>query len=156
MGLDMHLTGTRYLWNHDNGDAQKENEIINVFPEIKPFAEVGSLGVRKIEFDLGYWRKANAIHKWFVDNIQQGRDDCGEYYISVEELQMLLDVVNEILADKSKAPELLPTQSGFFYGNTEYDEWYWKDIEYTKELLEKITNSGEDLKGWQLQYSSSW
>jgi hypothetical protein len=156
MGLDMHLTGTRYLWNHVDGDVRKENEIINVFPEIKPFAVVGSLGVRKIEVDFGYWRKANAIHKWFVDNIQQGRDDCGEYYISVEELQMLLDVVNEILADKSKAPELLPTQSGFFYGNTEYDEWYWKDIEYTKELLEKITNSGEDLKGWQLQYSSSW
>ena len=25
---------------------------------------------------VGYWRKANAIHQWFVDNVQDGEDDC--------------------------------------------------------------------------------
>ena len=29
-----------------------------------------------IDEEVGYWRKANAIHKWFVDNVQDGNDDC--------------------------------------------------------------------------------
>ena len=27
--------------------------------------------------EVGYWRKANAIHGWFVRNVQNGKDDCG-------------------------------------------------------------------------------
>ena len=27
---------------------------------------------------IASWRKANAIHKWFVDNVQDGVDDCGD------------------------------------------------------------------------------
>lgn len=26
--------------------------------------------------EIAYWRKANAIHRWFVDNVQNGTDDC--------------------------------------------------------------------------------
>lgn len=26
--------------------------------------------------NVGYWRKANQIHRWFVDNVQDGDDDC--------------------------------------------------------------------------------
>lgn len=25
---------------------------------------------------VGYWRKANEIHNWFVENVQDGEDDC--------------------------------------------------------------------------------
>ena len=25
---------------------------------------------------VGYWRKANQIHNWFVENVQDGEDDC--------------------------------------------------------------------------------
>ena len=33
------------------------------------------------------WRKANAIHKWFVDHVQDGEDDCGRYPVSVDKLK---------------------------------------------------------------------
>ena len=36
--------------------------------------------------EVGYWRKANQIHKWFVDNVQDGVDDCGEYKVTKEQL----------------------------------------------------------------------
>ena len=69
-----------------------------------------------IEVQLMYWRKANAIHKWFVDNVQKGTDDCGTYEVSTDKLKELLDIINEILSDKSKAKSLLPTTNGFFFG----------------------------------------
>ena len=46
-----------------------------------------------------YWRKANQIHKWFVDNIQNGVDDCGEYYVSKENLEALLKKINDLFEE---------------------------------------------------------
>ena len=40
-------------------------------------------------------------------------------------------------ADKALAEDLLPTTSGFFYGSTEYDQYYWNDV---KEVNEWVTN----------------
>lgn len=158
MGLDMYLNARRYLWTYpeDGEEAQKSKAITGMFPELAPFATDRCDGVKNVTAEIGYWRKANAIHQWFVDNIQKGRDDCRDYYVEKEDLRKLLDVVNAVLADTSKAPELLPTASGFFFGSREYDEWYWQDIEYTKELLEKLLKNDDVLKGWDLYYHSSW
>ena len=158
MGLDMYLNARRYLWSYpeENEDAQKTKAISAMFPELADFASDRSNGVKNVTAEIGYWRKANAIHKWFVDNVQDGVDNCGDYYVEYEKLEELLGVVNKVLADTSKAHELLPTASGFFFGNTQYDEWYWHDIEYTKELLEKLLKNKEDLKKWDLYYHASW
>jgi hypothetical protein len=64
--------------------------------------------------------------------------------------------VNEVLEDHSKASELLPTAIGFFFGSTDYDEWYFKDLEYTKEVIGKIVDNWEALEYWDFYYSSSW
>ena len=47
---------------------------------------------------VAYWRKANAIHKWFVDRVQFGEDDC-EYHDEVTKkvLEELRDVCAEVL-----------------------------------------------------------
>ena len=37
--------------------------------------------------------------------------------------------------DIALAQRLLPTCSGFFYGSTDYDEWYFSDV---KEVLEWV------------------
>lgn len=39
--------------------------------------------------ELGYWRKANAIHLWFVREVQNANDDCGEYEVPREKLAAL-------------------------------------------------------------------
>lgn len=38
---------------------------------------------------LGYFRKHNNIHKWFVNNIQNGVDDCGRYEVSLSKIKEL-------------------------------------------------------------------
>lgn len=114
----------------------------------------GWLGI----FDgIGYWRKANAIHEWFVKNVQGGKDDCGIYEVTKEQLAELLEVCVAVKNDfsESTATRLLPTMSGFFFGSTEYDEYYWEQISYTISLLEKIINE-TDFNNEMIVYSSSW
>lgn len=115
------------------------------------------------------WRKANAVHKWFVDNVQYGKDDCGLYEVDVNDLARLHDTCKKVLestelvdaeiengktyhkgelvpimekgqklADPTVARELLPTQDGFFFGNTDYDQWYWWNLQFTVEKLGKL------------------
>lgn len=104
---------------------------------------------------IAYWRKVNAVHKWFVDNVQDGKDDCDYYEVSKENVENLLQICREVDANKDLAYELLPTQSGFLFGCTDYDEWYFDDIKETINQLEKIlkeTNFDKEM----LCYHSSW
>jgi hypothetical protein len=101
-----------------------------------------------------YWRKANAIHNWFVINVQGGEDNCKEYYVSRAQLQELLDILNRVDQNHSLADDLLPTADGFFFGDTDYQEWYYQDIKATIPVFESLL--GQDLDQWDFYYSSSW
>jgi hypothetical protein len=87
---------------------------------------------------VGYWCKANHIHKWFVDNVQGGVDDCKEYEVTGIQLEKLLMACRTVKANPEKAKEILPTYEGFFFGTTEYNEYYFEVIEETIKILEYI------------------
>jgi hypothetical protein len=150
MGLDMYLDKRTYVKQWDHIDETKQYKV-----EVTRGGEPTNIDPKKVKYiieEAGYWRKANAIHKWFVDNIQDGVDDCRDAYAERRDLQTLLDLCRIVIIDKSKAEQLLPSSSGFFFGNTEYDEWYYNDIQNTIEILEKAL---EDEDG-DYYYSSSW
>jgi hypothetical protein len=42
------------------------------------------------------------------------------------------------IKDPSVARELLPTGSGFFFGGTDYDEYYYNDLVETQKMLEEL------------------
>ena len=160
MGLDMYLTAERYLWSYpeDGPDAKIGDTIAALFPELASLDAKQDQRVKEISVQVGYWRKANQIHHWFVKNVQDGKDECQRAYVTAENLTELLGVVNAVLSasDVGSAAMLLPTGSGFFFGSTEYDEWYFKDLEYTKALLESILSNEALLKDWTIYYQSSW
>ena len=106
-----------------------------------------------VEVTCAYWRKANQIHRWFVDNVQGGNDNCGEYYVSQEQLQELLDLVKRTLAERN--PTLLSPLGGFFFGGTDIDEWYWLGLKNTQEQLERVLNLPQ-VSDLSFTYSSSW
>ena len=128
----------------------KVNEIFGVEGD-----EDGDYGAQEVTFRLAYWRKANAIHQWFVDKCQDGVDECQETFLTREQLQDLVRTCKQVLADKRKASELLPTQEGFFFGGTDYDEYYTQDLEYTVKRIEKILNDPA-LAKFDFYYQSSW
>lgn len=154
MGLDMYLNTKRYMSKYfDPADEQRIEQVNELFG-IKGDAD-NDFGAVEVTFRVAYWRKANAIHQWFVDNVQEGEDDCREYWVSREHLQELIDLCKVILADRAKAGELLPTQSGFFFGGTDYDDWYFQDLEATVERLEKVLADPAFEKN-DFYYQASW
>jgi hypothetical protein len=160
--------------------------------------------------ELMYWRKANAIHNWFVKHVQHGVDDCNYYEVTKEQLIELHDTCEKVvkkvktsdgyvingwsskpneyciennielnkpfilngityhaggmypeiekgkyIEDISVPHSLLPTTSGFFFGSTDYDEWYVQDIIRTKKELKQIIGTF-DFENNGITYNSSW
>jgi len=85
MGLDMYLSARQYLSKY-SGKKGMNKKVQKLFPEIPKDYDMGSV---EVKFGIGYWRKANHIHSWFVENCQNGEDDCGNYYVSRENLEEL-------------------------------------------------------------------
>jgi len=141
----MYLYARQFAFN-----GFKNQELYNKIVQEAPFA----LDTASVQVQVAYWRKANQIHKWFVDHVQDGNDDCEEYRVTRDQLQLLVDNCKLVLMNKEEAKTLLPRQEGFFFGSYEYDEYYWYDIQDTIEQLEKILK--EYPEDWDFQYQSSW
>ena len=191
MGLDMYLKKRTYVRNWDY-QTPEERHTITVKKGGKP-TKIKPERIYEIVELIGYWRKANAIHAWFVANVQKGEDDCGEYHVSAEKLGELLALCQRVLAvcklvdgkvvsgyqlvadagrgfddrrivkkpivadgefieNPNKAIQLLPTQAGFFFGSTDYDQGYYQDIEDTVKILQEALS---DPSG-DYYYDSSW
>lgn len=157
MGLDMFLSRKKYV------GAEYEHRKVTGNISIKIGDKELPIDFNKVSYideSVAYWRKQNAIHKWFVDKVQSGNDDCGYYYVSTEDLKELLDLCKEVKENPTKASELLPTTSGFFFGGTDYDEWYFEGINYTIKTIEELLKQEDEYNSlgfWsEFEYHSSW
>lgn len=151
MGLDMYLHARKFTSKeYFNPELYaKLSEAIDK-PALSDFPSI------EIKVQVAYWRKANQVHQWFVNYVQNGKDDCGDYHVSREQLMQLKTICQAIVKEKnlSQAVATLPTQDGFFFGNTEYNEYYFADLEDTiKQIQDVLDNYSED---WSLSYHSSW
>lgn len=97
------------------------------------------LNIAGEEDELIYWRKANQIFKWFETHCANGEiENCVPVPVTEYDLLQLLEDINVVLDDNSKAPELLPTQEGFFFGDTSYDEYYFDELVRTRNNIKII------------------
>lgn len=123
--------------------------------------------------ELGYWKQANHIHAWFVKNVQGGTDNWSYYFVTKENLLELKEICEKVLAlnpftiqnhdlfslidsgvitkadyegIKAKLEELMPTQEGFLFGMTHYNEEYFQEVKYTLEIAEEILKNGDFAK----------
>ena len=142
-----------------------------------------------LETEVAYWRKANAIHAYFVDAVQDGEDDCDFHHeVTPDVLRDLKDrcrkiiestvMVNskikngmrydfdtgtwkdimeegKVVINPDVCRRLLPTESGCFFGSTDYDEWYIEDITYTYDTCDRLLRE-TDFDHEMLFYVSSW
>lgn len=174
MGLDMYMTAKRYLIAY--GDSKEKNITISnviesMFPELKnvrSFIDNDQYMDFRLLFNepcanIGYWRKANAIHHWFVQNVQLGNDDCDEYYVGIDSLNQLRDIlINIISLHKKSDPKLktyieqnLPPVDGFFFGSQKIDEYYFDEVERTLKIIDNAIHLSKEYR-WEIYYRSSW
>jgi len=176
MGLDMYLSKKTYLknWEHD----KENNYSVTARNNGKQIKHIQKKRVSYVIEEVGYWRKDNHIHQWFVANCQDGEDDCREAYVTDEhlnELKQLCKQVKDYLdtcekvydkvhtdyyildVDKEVMAQTLPTASGFLFGGTEYDRWYYESLQNTIDIIDDAFK-GVDTKGWGVEYAyrSSW
>lgn len=144
MGLDMYLYAEKYVSNYSHQTEGKEDFEAALkaldFPVSIHSPHILITGC------VMYWRKANAIHSWFVENVQGGVDECQRSYVPKEKLRELIQAC--------KDDDLTPV-SGFFFGSTDKDDWYYEDLKQTVNELESILADpkSEDLSFY---YQSSW
>ena len=155
MGLDMYLEADISLWS-GNKDAER-TKIRNVLE----FAYGGLADTQnrwiggKVTVPLAYWRKVNAVHAWFVKYVQDGVDDCGRYSVTLDQLKELKKLCQKAMSERDETvSKSLPTQEGFFFGETEYDDYYFEQLKYTLDVIDRIerllpTDS-------EIYYQSSW
>jgi hypothetical protein len=178
MGLDMYLNkrvyvGGEYAHNKVSGAIVMEDK--TTIPANK---------ISYITIASAYWRKANHIHKWFVDNVQDGNDDCETYYVPKEKLLELLGVCQNVIdtakietgtvrngakmvdggwedqyesgfviTNPEEVSAILPCSGGFFFGSTDYDQWYIRDV---KSTISQITDALADGIEGDYCYMASW
>lgn len=175
MGLDMYLYIEKYESEYEVEEFEEREKLRDkimerLYPE-EMLPLIRSMDAKRrttlnriARYEVGYWRKANAIHNWIIQNCADGTDDCRPIYVDISDVEKLRDTCNEVLRDKSKAPELLPTAEGFFFGGTEYDDWYMEDVRYTSELLTEVLTFISSLKddpvnvhkSYYVLYEASW
>lgn len=111
---------------------------------------------------VAYWRKANAIHSWFVRTQANGVDECQVIPVSRQALMDLVHICHSVLEAPSddKLEEWaedagLETQSGFFFGSTDYDDWYREDLKETIKQVQQILDA-PGLDAVRFIYVASW
>lgn len=154
MGLDMFLSNKRYMSVYSDAEDRVRIEKVNDAFDLEGDEE-GDYGAKEVSFRVAYWRKANAIHAWFVNNVQDGVDECQESWVSRDKLKELVDICKKVMEDPKLARQLLPPQAGFFFGSTELDEWYVQDLQYTVTRLEKALAEPAFARG-EFCYQASW
>lgn len=158
MGLDMYVYAERYISGYEfSPDAERLifHEVVNAGLQNVSDSHSPSVTVRVV---AAYWRKANAIHNWFVTNVQGGVDECRSHYVEREQLKELIDLATAAIAayeggSKTQSAELLPPTSGFFFGGTELDDWYLDGLKSTVSQLQPLLTADPDISYY---YQSSW
>lgn len=182
-------TYTLQEWCHQDPADIKPKALADLTPEFKMgyccWDTRKVYGHYRIFQNCACWSGANAIHSWFVQNVQNGVDDCETYQVTREQLEKLMEICRDVLdkvqtqniqvhvgiqlqggkdvpvmhngkiiTNPEVCEELLPTQNEFA-GNTDYDEYYVKDLEKTVQMLTEIIEQ----TNWATEtitYTASW
>jgi hypothetical protein len=150
MGLDMYLEATRYV---APSDAQTEPmrraigaAIGYVPPKARPGQDCSLLEVSGVTVRVGYWRKFRVLHRWFVNNVQQGHDDCRPAFVSADTLMELEEQLEQVSDDPQSASE--------HFTDDEEETLEEGEVDYTLRILHHAKRLQE--QGWDIYYRANW
>lgn len=114
MGLDMYLNRiNKDMWNFRDIYVEGfKTDKPDLYEVLKKYGYEHIYG-KKTDYpfsswymyeQVAYWRKANAVHSWFVENVQDGKDDCNDYEVTKKQLQSLCDICEKIITTAVMIP----------------------------------------------------
>jgi|SRR5699024_246208 len=133
MGLDMYLLAVE----------SKENE-----QELKSLEELTG----QVVHEYAYYRKMNALQGYFVEKFDI--QNCGMVKLDRETIDELYEILEEIRMNREKAPFLLPTFSGPFFGSYDYDRTYHNYIDEAHASFHHAKFL--DFDKYDLYFTSNW
>ena len=117
---------TRFSFRYENmADEVKDVEEVRKF--FKKFVD------RAYAESDAYFRKVNFVYQFFSDKLV---DEC--CFVTKSDLEDMIDRCDKVLKNHELAKKLLPTRSGFFFGSTDYDDWYFNDVEDVRSQFKKL------------------
>ncbi len=133
-------------------DWRKANQIHNWFVK-NVQSGIDNCGTYEVSKDK--LEELLLLCKTVVDNSKliEGQVKNGQTYVDGEWVDNYED--GQVIENNVIARKLLPTASGFFFGSTEYDQWYLEDIKHTVAVLEDCLKN-TDFEHEVVMYSSSW
>lgn len=159
MGLDQYLYRREYVggwdWKDSTDSDKRERAMYNNIIEYLGVDRVEGSPHAYIDVCVAYWRKANAIHKWFCD-LDGGRDECQDIRVTRDQLIQLRKLCLSVIRQPVSAASTLPTQPGFFFGSCEYDDWYMENMKNTVAQLDKVLESVSEDSWTDFIYRASW
>jgi len=177
MGLDMYLSKKTYVKGYTitinkNGETNPSLKTSNSMD-----LNIKQERITYIVEEVAYWRKFNALHKWFIDNCSENdcdshifvyKENLNEALITLKKVHNLIlqsektkkiifyagDMVEiEGYSNEEEISDLLPTERGFFFGSTEIDEYYAEMVEETIGIFEDLLTEEDDAV---FIYEASW
>lgn len=135
MGLDMYLTGEKYMArdfvNPDNNEKED------------------GFRIDSKRLELGYWRKHPNLHGFIVQTFADGVDQCQEIFLGP-------DKIDKIIAACRKME--LPHTTGFFFGESEMTPEQMEEDVLTFEQAKAWVEDKDRPKGEfrHVVYQASW
>lgn len=124
----------------------------------KPMYDMPNYSYKRISEAVGYWRKANHIHNWFVENVQNGKDDCGIYEVSREKIIELMTICGIVLHSCEMEDGVIYTGTTHYADGTRVrnyvDGKVIKDETTAKRLLPTVSGfffGSEEYNEWYVQ-----
>jgi hypothetical protein len=155
MGLDMYLTASNSYFDSEIFGSDRRESYGNVIQAVNGEGFIGGdnfTNYAEVSLSVAYWRKAHQIHQWFVDNVQNGEDNCAKYYVSRDKLEELLATCEEVVTKRNPEEKLPITDS--YFGFAGYNEWYWEQVNDTVRQVKRILDSVPE--NWEFEYQASW
>lgn len=107
--------------------AKNSNRNANVYRE-----RMEELFAPYSESSIWYGRKDNHVHEWIIST--HDFEETNLEYVLIDP-EALLNDLKTVIDDPDKAHEVLPTRPGFFFGDTEYDGYYFQEVKVLHEVL---------------------
>ena len=164
MGLDMYFFARKTTYKSFSkwDEPDRANEV-NYPEDLKTFSDyIYDRNFKSVQtetiYQIGYFRKFNALHGYIVKTFANGIDNCQAILLHKEDVEQIKKVLDDVLnahQQVEKAKEILPTQSGFFFGETDYDEFYFNEAKVAADLMQSFLDNF-DFENYQLVYQASW